>query len=295
MIYIKYNSAANLGNYLFQIAYALSLSGRKEISYYVPSEIAESRIMRYLEFYPFIQCARDLPSSVFVVNERDVDLSNFRVEEGRDYLLCGYFQYPRLLCKKIILRSLKWPDYIRNAILEKYGTLFKQNETVGISVRRGDYLRLPHRHPFVGKRYLMRAVKRFNDKSIFIVCSDDIEWCKHFFNVRNFPKLKFVFVEGESVLSQLFIQAKCSHNILSNSTFSWWGAYLNENENNTTIVPSLWYGIGFKGEQFNLVLDGWIVVESRYSFAQYLHACFCILKTWCGNILRQTGFARICV
>lgn len=292
MIYILYNSAANLGNYLFQIGYALSVGGNSAIAFYVPDDAAVCRVMRYRALYPFVTCVNEIPGDIITIREDEIDLSKFCIDGKKDYLIDGYFQYPELLCRNKILEKMRCPVDVMDRIIAKYGDLFEKYETVGISVRRGDYLRLPHRHPFVGERYLKNSVNRFCDKSVFIVCSDDIVWCKKFFCAKTFPDRKFVFVEGESVLTQLFVHTLCQHNILSNSTFSWWGAYLNSSKQHITIVPSMWYGIGFVGTRFNLVLDGWIVEKSTYPVLRFVYAVFCILKTSCGNFLRKIGLYR---
>lgn len=72
---------------------------------------------------------------------------------------------------------------------------------------------------------------------MIIVTSDDIKWCKEHIQDEN-----VYYSEGEDEYFDLYLASKCHHNILSNSTFSWWGAYLNENSNKRVIVPERWYG-----------------------------------------------------
>ena len=68
-----------------------------------------------------------------------------------------------------------------------------------------------------------------------MVFSDDIEWCKNF---AHFKGDNFTFSEGKSEIHDLNTMASCHHNILSNSTFAWWGAYLNRHEDKKIICPS---------------------------------------------------------
>lgn len=58
----------------------------------------------------------------------------------------------------------------------------------------------------------------------YLIFSDDIPWCKEHFKGEH-----FYFIENEKDYVELFLQSKCTHNIISSSTFSWWGAYLNTN------------------------------------------------------------------
>ena len=71
-----------------------------------------------------------------------------------------------------------------------------------------------------------------------LIFSDDIEWCKH--NLPSFGKFS-VYVEGQTDVEDLWLMTKTNGNVIANSTFSWWGAYLNKNKP-TIIAPSKWFG-----------------------------------------------------
>ncbi len=77
---------------------------------------------------------------------------------------------------------------------------------------------------------------KYNDAT-FVFVSDDIEWCK-----RVFDNNKNVFVENQPDVLDLFLMSKISHNIIANSSFSWWGAWLNENDEKTVTSPFHWFG-----------------------------------------------------
>ena len=70
----------------------------------------------------------------------------------------------------------------------------------------------------------------------YIIFSDDIEYSK-----QNFLGDKFIFVEDKDYI-ELFLMSMCKHNIISSSSFSWWGAWLNKNENMKVIAPMKWFG-----------------------------------------------------
>ena len=123
-----------------------------------------------------------------------------------------------------------------------FAEAFAGGAPVGVSVRRGDYLRLPHRHPFVGRGFLRRALEAFPEGTGYLVCSDDLPWCRRFFTPRRFPGRRFWFVEGMSPLRQLWAQSLCAHNVISNSSFSWWGAWLNATPGRRVLAPTRWFG-----------------------------------------------------
>ena len=82
--------------------------------------------------------------------------------------------------------------------------------------------------------------------------SDDIDWCK-----ENFKQSNITFIENETDYIDLFIMSLCNNNIIANSTFSWWGAWLNSNENKKVVCPSSWFESS--GAE-DLVVDGWEVL-----------------------------------
>lgn len=85
--------------------------------------------------------------------------------------------------------------------------------------------------------YFKNAISYFGKDKLYLIISDDIEWCK-----KNFKGNNFFFSEGESSIVDLYLQTMCNHNIISNSSFSWWGAWLNNNPEKIVIAPKNWFG-----------------------------------------------------
>jgi len=79
-------------------------------------------------------------------------------------------------------------------------------------------------------------IKLSIDNIKFMIFSDDIEWCK-----TKFVGNHFYFVENEDDYVDLYIMSFCNHNIIANSTFSWWGAYLNNYNDKIVIYPKKWF------------------------------------------------------
>lgn len=126
------------------------------------------------------------------------------------------------------------------------GLVLKQRiadtESVGIHVRRGDYLKSPHFefHGLCGIHYYERAIEIMREKlpnPTFFVFSDDLDWCRE--NIRG---CDVIFSEdGGSPNVDLDLLAGCKHHITSNSSFSWWGAWLGQTAQQSVIAPCPWY------------------------------------------------------
>ena len=91
----------------------------------------------------------------------------------------------------------------------------------------------------------------------FYFFSDNIEWVK-----ENFKLPGVVYVSNEFTknhIEDLYLMSQCRHNIIANSSFSWWGAWLNDHPDKTVIAPKKWFHKGPK-DTFDLYPDSWIVI-----------------------------------
>ena len=179
---------------------------------------------------------------------------------------------------------------------------------VGISVRRGDYLKIEHWLPFVGKDFLRRSVQLFDGATAFMVGSDDLPWCRTFFTPERFPGMTFAFVE-EDPATQLYAQALCRHNVISNSTFSWWGAWMNRSPDKIVVAPRFWSGLRSSGRKHNMsdcqnICDPRVLrIANPYTPLQWLKAnaqyvmwgiqyCLFHLRERCGSKRRMSLFSQ---
>jgi hypothetical protein len=134
-------------------------------------------------------------------------------------------------------------------------------EWCSIHVRRGDYLNYPDHHPVCSLEYFYEAMKMSGFKK-FVVLSDDIEWC--FRNFHSFSDFEFIYSRNESDIEDFAIMSKCAHNIISNSTFSWWAAYLNKNPDKIVISPDKdqWHGPAYSHwNHDDLIPESWIQLK----------------------------------
>ena len=115
--------------------------------------------------------------------------------------------------------------------------------SVAIHIRRGDYIK----NPKYKKRlyvctlpYYLRAIAYLRERHSnlnFFIASDDPKWVAENFELSNQTKL----IKSNSAIEDFFLMANCKHQIISNSSFSWWCAWLNRNPNKTVIAPNQWF------------------------------------------------------
>lgn len=143
-----------------------------------------------------------------------------------------YFHHHR----EELIQVFRPSDQILDNLYAKYGDLIANPNTVAIHVRTTSKHIHEHISPFPGLKYYELAMKEFPPDSLFVVFSDRIKWCKKNF-AEKFPDKTFVFIEGNDHIEDLFLMSLMKHNILSNFTYSFWGAYLNENPNKKVKAP----------------------------------------------------------
>ena len=138
-----------------------------------------------------------------------------------------------------------------------------QNQTaVSVHIRRGDMVHNPEVmkiHGFCTLDYYLEAsnylLERFKNVRFFVF-SDEPEWCRANFK----PKADVIIVDHNQGLegyNDIRLMAQCSHHIIPNSSFSWWGAWLNPNPNKIVIAPKRWFAIEGKDTK-DLISPNWI-------------------------------------
>jgi hypothetical protein len=137
------------------------------------------------------------------------------------------------------------------------------SESVSLHVRRGDYLSIKSNSKLFAEcsiQYYFGAINYILEKvscCTFFIFSDDITWCKDKFKGDNF---RYVESNMDCPEVDLFLMSQCKHNIIANSSFSWWGAWLNSNPDKIVIAPKGWYK-GRKNRAINeLIPSKWIMI-----------------------------------
>jgi hypothetical protein len=129
-------------------------------------------------------------------------------------------------------------------------------ESVSIHIRRGDYLNQQGHHPIQSVDYYYDALKLIGSTNVFVF-SDDIEWCKRNLNLSGF---NFNFIDLENPYHSMYLMSKCQNNIIANSSFSWWAAWLNENQDKKIIGPKSWFGPEMNKDTSQILPSKWISI-----------------------------------
>ena len=179
------------------------------------------------------------------------------IPDDGDILFSSFFQDNRCIDKGIAYDLFKPYDSIIRNINDMYGDL---SGVVCINVRRGDYLINGNQFMFnvLSKEQIDHIISSFFSKDRIMFVSDDIEWCKD-----NFRSEKYMFCDKPYVFKpeiDLYIQTQCKSNVISNSTFSWWGAYLNERVDKV-IVPWPWFKDVNMNQMKTLCPENWIKIN----------------------------------
>lgn len=282
-----------LGNQMFQYAIGKSLSIKHktklklDLSWFSEVRFDATATPRYFELDAFnvsyelateIECekfAKSSRNSIFQRLSNILTRTSFykeytyigynpAIERSRlNSYLDGYFQNERYFHN---IEGLLRKDFTFKTSIAKpyheFERMIETSESVAVHIRRGDYLKLRELDKsfhVCDMSYYIDAMDYITNilKTVsFFIFSDDMLWCK-----KNLNRDNVVFVEptGESShLNEFELMKSCKHQIISNSTFSWWAAYLNSNVDKTIISPKLWYRSDSSDE--NRSLENWILI-----------------------------------
>jgi hypothetical protein len=251
-----------LGNQLFQIATTVSFALDNDIepvfnlsTHHLPLQ-GNSAIKYKDNLYHNLKLIDVYEYNKFnIYTEPKFSYNKIPVHLKQDnYILKGFFQSEKYFVhnrNKII--GLFNPKEILKKQLIKYTSLFDGN-TCSVHIRRGDYIKFPNEHPVLKIDYYEKAMEEIGMGTKFLIFSDDIVWCKN-----NLKGDNLIFIDDDDYVS-LYLMSLCDNNIIANSSFSWWGAWLNDNQNKKVVAPTKWFGNNKKLDTKDIIPDTWIKI-----------------------------------
>jgi len=249
ILYVRIDGG--LGNQLFQIASAYSLAKRNDMQMIIiPYECRNKHVKNNYEYFynifnGLIHIRDNILQIQNIYNEPATECfsynSNILPDKSNiiDTYLCGYFQnekyfidYKKEICEMFIKK------HIINRLFEQYPNV---ENSYFIHIRRGDYVNHPL-YVIDNDKYYTKAISQILKNNInthFFIFSNDIEYCKKYSVLANIRK---TFIENLSDVESLFMMSLCKKGgICTNSTFSWWGSYLNNNPDKKIYFPNKWF------------------------------------------------------
>jgi hypothetical protein len=222
-----------MGNFLFQAATAMAYAWKHGVEYSLPNT-TQDPVNNPIYLQHLVNPRFNKHLRTVVVKEQRHGYQELKFDpswRAGNIQLDGYWQ------------SEKYFLNYREQILKAFAFPWRQVKGwVSFHVRRGDYLTLTRKHPPVSLEWMEKAMKLFPGYR-FRFFSDDLVWCKSAFDRR--PECDFSKCTGE--VQDLIQMSWCEHHICSASTFSWWGAWLNQNPSKRVVMPAWWFTPGYQG------------------------------------------------
>ena len=207
----------------------------------------ESSRETFLKKWSRLPGGREAKESISTVREKQFRFDPAILELHDNVCLEGYWQSEKYFMdvRKTIEAEFSWnypPDQKNLETLR----LIDQSESVSIHVRRGDYADDPDTRKFHGlcsESYYRTAIAWFRRRTrnpLFFIFSDDMEWARGFFHKE--PGARIVHQNGNGRPHEdLRLMSRCAHQIIANSSFSWWGAWLNTKPGRQVVAPEKWF------------------------------------------------------
>lgn len=208
-----------------------------------------------------------LPSIIYYTDEDFNKLFNLNPLKNEVICLTGYWQSEELI-KSIrgeILNQFSLSQQLDNFNVELVNNITSEN-SVSIHIRRGDYISNISANQFHGLcsiNYYYTAIEmiiKSVENPSFYFFSDDMEWVKKEFKIADCYKVIYVDHNQNDNHFDLLLMAKCKHNIIANSSFSWWGAWLNQNNEKIVIAPQKWFALD-NDMNNKIILHNWIKID----------------------------------
>ncbi|NLO18087.1 MAG: alpha-1,2-fucosyltransferase [Arcobacter butzleri] len=233
---------------------SLSVASKNEISRYYKRDLL-SKLLRKLGK----KDKKVLIDDNFVFDKKWLEIED-------DRYIIGYFQSEKYIkdIRDTLLQEFSIKEEISSFAKEIEKEILSIQNSCSLHIRRGDYLLQQNIniHGFIGLEYYKKAIEMITQKHKdmqFFVFSDDIEWSKENLRIENVTYIDSK--EKRIPHEDIYLMSLCKHNIIANSSFSWWGAWLNQNKDKIVIAPARWFADEkLEKHSIDIVCDGWVKI-----------------------------------
>lgn len=256
--YSKLGRNGRLGNQMFQYAAARAASFNTNSIFAIPdnNDLIQMFNLNCKTYNLSFNLDAICRLKAFNENGFNYNSSFNTIQDNTD--LFGYFQSERYF--KTIRNEILQDFTFKKEIRHKSETFISSircdtRQLVSVHIRRGDYVDKQQYHPLCTPEYYRNAMQSF-DNCDFVIFSDDIKWCK-----ENLTEKQTIFSDLGEQETELCAMTLCDHNIIANSSFSWWGAWLNTNSNKKVIAPKTWFGNNYSNlDTTDIYCENWKIL-----------------------------------
>ncbi len=260
-MYITAYLMGGLGNQLFQIFAVMAIALRtNKLFRFEYSDILTTGVDRPTYWNNFLKRLRPYTTKgvnpEMIIRENGFQYNDILpIEAGmqtKSTCLYGYFQTEKYFwdCYEQIIELIGLRRMQQDIIAKTQSLSPRVN--ISLHFRLGDYVQKQGHHPVLPLKYYINALKNvsiqpgtLNKSRVIYFCEDaDIDRVNISVQVlsKSFPEMDFVRADLTEDWEQMLLMSVCDHNIIANSSFSWWGAYFNANPSKQVYYPSVWFG-----------------------------------------------------
>lgn len=269
---IGVNLRGRMGNQLFQFAFAYATAKKLKTSFFINESAKHFRPRSYFELGGYNNFYNDVKRKWFnLLNYKQKNIiiyDNSKLPSENLLLMknnaiySGFFQSEEYFkdSEEDIRRLFKIKDKYINSFNQKFKSIFSANKILAIHLRRTDYLsqgddKVGGKDVSLPILYYKKCMERIKsiDEYLVIFVSDSIDYARESFGVKHNYRFEF---NSEIIDFQVLLNADIL--IISNSTFAWWAAYLNNKNNKVVFAPKYWLGFKVKEESpAGIMLPEW--------------------------------------
>lgn len=226
------------------------------------AEIPEIRHLGYVKANHWTEFLKKMPFRKKTVYNNESYMYDAQVLNLDGYYIEGYWQSEKyfLDIKEKILNTYRFPEFPKGQ--DTWAERIQNSCAVSVHIRRGDYLQYSYLQNICTLEYYKKSMEFFrrtlSDKAEFYIFTNDFPWAEEHFREKD-----CYFVKGntgKNSFRDMQLMSLCRHHIVANSSFSWWGAWLNQVPDKVVVAPERWINRP-EGEETDIIPENWIRIS----------------------------------
>lgn len=264
-------TGARFGNQLFQYVFLRAVAKKLGVQFYCPEWIGDQI---------FLLDDKNEKTEMFTAKFNYTEdsyrhgFNNEVLKIKDDTEISGYFQSEKFFNKEDVSKWLSFNENLFEIVKNKYKNIDFNNATA-IHVRLGDYLKPSLMFYAPKSSYFKKALNILDTKGDVLIFSEDSEITKKYLGEIS---KNTVFIEGNKDYEDFYLMTLCKNIVCSPSSFSWWAAYLNKNEDKKVIMPEYWFIPFCPVKNNDIFIDGWIRLPAHRIVFDNYYVRYLIIK-----------------